>query len=131
MRNVHSKCFLIFPTASFTQIILNHKKHLAHVVRSRYSIIPSRILAEAEEDGVDGHPINGNEAVGSEVGEAGGDQDRSPGMRHVYCLRLDPHDLVGNGHRGNHHGKLAQQQDEGAHGVDGGDSQSVRGLQKN
>ena len=35
-------------------------------------------------------------------------------MRHVHRLRLDPHDLVGDAHRGNHHGNLAQHEDKGA-----------------
>ena len=116
------------PRTSSTQ--KNYIWHLAHVVGPCYSIISGAVLAEAEEDGVDGHPVDGDEAVGGEVGEAGGDEDRSPGVSHIHRLRLDPHDLVGHGHRGDDHGQLAQQEDEGADWVDGSDSQCVGRLEE-
>ena len=65
-----------------------------------------------------------------EVGEAGCNEDGSPGMSHIHRLCLDPHDLVGHGHCGNHHGELPQQEDEGADRVDGSDSQRVGRLEK-
>ena len=68
--------------------------------------------------------------MGGEIGEAGSNEDGSPRVGHVHRLRLDPHDLVGDGHRGNDHGKLAEQEDEGTNGVDGSNSQSVGGLEK-
>ena len=58
-------------------------QHLAHVVGPCNSIISGAVLAEAEEDGVDSHPVDGYEAVGGEVGEAGSDEDGSPGVSHV------------------------------------------------
>ena len=89
--------------------------HLAHVVGPCDSIIPGTVLAETEENGVDGHSVDSDEAVRGEVGEAGRDEDGRPRVCYVHGLRLDPHDLVRHGHGGDHHGQLAQEQDEGAH----------------
>ena len=100
----------------------------AHEVRPLDAVVPLAVFAETEENRVDRHAVDADEGVGDEVSAQRAQEHRDPNVLHdstvaVVVFQLDEFDADEDG-RDDDRG-FAQEQDEGAHGVDGEDPQSV------
>ena len=87
-----SCCFQQTPSVpaneTFIKLNIFFCLYLAHEVWFVNPIISSTVLAEAEEDGVDGHPIDRDEAMGGDVGEYSRNKDGSPRVCHIDTVIL-------------------------------------------
>ena len=61
---------------------MSYHESFAHVVGLGDAVVAFRVLAEAEEDGVDGHLVDPDEAGGCQVGEDARQAHRRPDVLH-------------------------------------------------
>lgn len=60
---------LVHGLQGFAAVLHEMHEVLAHVVGLVDAVVPGAVLAEAEEDRVDGHLVNTDEGVSNQVGE--------------------------------------------------------------